>query len=53
MESMVFHHFIDKYSSFGYVDRKFDSLDKLVEFMTKLDNLLGRHIKTLRLDRGN
>ena len=45
-----FDHFIDKYSSFGYVDRKFDGLDKFIEFKVELDNLLGKYIKALRLD---
>ena len=49
----VFDHFIDKNSSFGYIDRKFDVLDKFIEFKVELDNLLGKHIKTLELDRGN
>ena len=48
----VFDHFIDKYSRFGYVDRKSDALDKLIEFKVESDNLLGKHIKALRLDRG-
>ena len=46
----VFDHFIDEYSSFGYVDRKSNALDKLIEFKAKSDNLLGKHIKALRLD---
>ena len=46
----VFDHFIDKYFSFRYVDRKFDALDKFIEFKVELDNLLGNNIKTLRLD---
>ena len=45
----VFDHFIDKYSSFGYVDRKSNALDKLIEFKTEFDNLLGKHIKEFRL----
>ena len=49
----AFDHFIDKYSSFGYIDRKFDAFDKFIEFKAKSDYLLGKHIKTLRLDRGN
>ena len=48
----VFDRFIDKYSSFGYVDRKSNALDKLIEFKAKSDNLLGKHIKALRLDWG-
>ena len=46
----VFDHFIDKYSSFGYIDRKSDAFDKFIEFKVELDNLLGKHIKKLRLD---
>ena len=46
----VFDHFIDKYSRFGYVDRKSNALDKLNEFKAESDNLLSKHIKTLRLD---
>ena len=49
----VSDYFIDKYSRFGYIDRKFDVLDKFIEFKVELDNLLGKHIKTLELDRGN
>ena len=48
----VFDYFIDKYSRFGYVDRKSDALDKLIEFKVESDKLLGKHIKALRLDRG-
>ena len=33
-----------------YIDRKFDALDKFVNFKAESDNLLGKHIKTLRLD---
>ena len=44
---------IDKYFSFGYIDRKFDAFDKFIEFKAESDNQLGRQIKTLRLDRGN
>ena len=40
----------DKYSRFGYIDRKADALDKLNEFKAESDNLLSKHIKTLRLD---
>ena len=43
----VFDYFIDKYFRFGYVDRKSDALDKLIEFKVELDNLLGKHIETL------
>ena len=48
--NQVFDHFIDKYSSFGYINRKSDAFDKFIEFKVELDNLLGKHIKTLRLD---
>ena len=48
----VFDYFIDKYSSFGYVNRKSDALDKFIEFKAKSDNLLGKHIKALRLGWG-
>ena len=46
--------FIDEYS-FGYVyllHRKFDASNKFIEFKVKSDNLLGKHIKALWLDRG-
>ena len=46
----VFDHFIDKYSSFGYIDRKSDAFDKFIEFKAESNNLLGKHIKKLRLD---
>ena len=49
----VFDHFINKYCSFGYVDRKFDTLDTFIEFKAESDNLLGKHIKTLQLDQGS
>ena len=49
----VFDHFIDKYSSFGYIDRKSNAFDKFIEFKAESDNLLSKHIKTLRLNRGN
>ena len=49
----VFDHFIDKYSSFGYIDRKFDALYKFIEFKAESYYLLGKHIKTLWLDRDN
>ena len=49
----VFDHFIDKYSSFGYIDRKSNVFDKFIEFKAESNNLLGKHVKTLRLDRGN
>ena len=48
----VFHHYIDKYSKFGYVDMKSGAMDKLIEFKVELDKLLHKHIKALWLDRG-
>ena len=47
----VFVHFIDKYSSFSYIDRKTDAFDKYIEIKVELDILLGKHIKTLQLDQ--
>ena len=41
----VFDHFIDKYSSFGYIDRKSDAFDKFIEFKAESDNLLGKDAK--------
>ena len=49
----VFDHFINKYSSFEYVDRKSDALDKFIEFKVESDNLLSKHFKTLWLDWGS
>ena len=46
----VFDYFIDKYSSFGYVNRKSDAFDKFMEFKVESNNLLGKHIKKLRLE---
>ena len=46
----VFDHFTDKYSRFGYVDRKSNSLDKFIEFKEKSNNQLGKHIEALQLD---
>ena len=46
-------HFINRYSIFGYIDRKSNAFDKFIEFKAKSNNLLGKHIKTLRLDQGN
>ena len=43
----VFDHFIDKYYEFWCVDRKYDALDKFIEFKAKSDNLLGKYIKAL------
>ena len=52
-EVWVFDHFTNKYSSFQYVDRESDAFDKLIEFKAESDNLLGKHVKVLRLDRGS
>ena len=49
-KTWVFDYFIDKCSRFGYVDGKSNALDKFIEFKAESDNLLGEHIKTLRLD---
>ena len=49
----VFDYFTNKYSRSGYVDKKFDASNKFIEFNVELDNLLGKHIKALRLDRGS
>ena len=46
----VLDHFIDKYSNFGYIDRKSDAFDKFIEFKEESNNLLGKHIKALQLD---
>ena len=48
----VFDHFTDKYYRFGYVDMKYDALDKFIEFKAELDKILRKNTKTLRLDRG-
>ena len=45
--------FMDDYSRFGYVylmHRKFDALDKSIEFKVELENQLGKHIKALQSD---
>ena len=45
-----FINVIYDYSKFGYmylVHKKFDALDKFVEFEVELNNLLGKHIKIL------
>ena len=42
--------FSDDYSRFGYLYRKSNALDKFIEFKTELDNLLAKHMETLRLD---
>ena len=49
-------HFItfsDDYSKFGYLHRRSDALDTLIEFKVGSDNLLGIYIKSLRLDQGD
>ena len=46
----VFDYFIDKCYRFGYIDRKSNVFDKFTEFKVELDSLLGKHIKTIRLD---
>ena len=43
--------FSDDYSRFGHVHRRFDALGTLIEFKVYLDNLLGIHMKSLRLDQ--
>ena len=43
----AFDHFIDKYSRFVYVDRKFEALGTFIEFKAELDSLLDKHIKAL------
>ena len=47
--------FIDDYSSYGYVylmKKKFEVLDKFKEFKAESEKQLGRHIKSLRSNRG-
>ena len=42
--------FRNDYSRFGYMymmHRKFDALDKFIEFKVKLENQLGKRIKAL------
>ena len=45
--------FSDDYSRFEYVDRKSNALDTFIEFKAESDNLLGIHMKSLRLDQGD
>ena len=45
--------FSDDYLRFGYVHRRSDSLDTFIEFKAKSNNLLGIHIKSLRLNQGD
>ena len=45
---------MDDYSRFGYVylmHRKFDTLDKFIEFEAESKNQLGKRIKALQFDR--
>ena len=47
--------FTDDYSRFGsicLIHRKFNALDKFIEFKMEFENQLGKHIKTLQSDRG-
>ena len=53
MESMGIDYFTDKYSRFGYVDRKFEALGTFIEFKAELDSLLDKHIKALWLNQGS
>ena len=46
-KAWVFDHFTNKYSKFGYADRKSDTLDRFIEFKAESDNLLDKHIKVL------
>ena len=46
--------FMDDYSRYGYVylmHRKFDTLDKFIEFEAESKNQLGKRIKALQFDR--
>ena len=45
--------FSDDYSGFGYVHKKSDALGTFIEFKVGLDNQLGIHTKSLRLDQGD
>ena len=47
----VFITFSDDYSRFGCVHRKSNALDTFIEFKAESDNLLGIHMKSLRLDQ--
>ena len=47
--------FIDDYSRYGYVylmKKKSEALDKFKEFKAESEKQLGRHVKSLRSDRG-
>ena len=50
---VYFITFSDDYSRFEYVDRKSNALDTFIEFKAESDNLLGIHMKSLRLDQGD
>ena len=46
---------MEDYSRFGYVYlmyRKFDALDKFIEFKAESENQLGKRNKALRSDQG-
>ena len=45
----AFHHFTNKYSRFGHVHRKSNTLDTFIEFKARLDNLLGKHARNFDL----
>ena len=48
--------FTDDYSKYRYVylmKKKYEVLDKFKEFKVELEKQLGRHIKSLRFDRGS
>ena len=47
--------FTDDYSRYGYVylmRRKSEAFEKFKKFRAKVENQLGKHIKTIRSDRG-
>ena len=47
--------FVDDYSRNGYVylmKRKFETFEKFKEFRAEVENQLGKHIKSIRSDRG-
>ena len=51
-----FMMFTDDYSRFGYVypmHRKFNALDKFIEFKVELENQLGKRIKALQYEGSN
>ena len=54
-EYEYFINFVDNYSRFGHVyllHVKSDSLEKFREYKAKVENQLGKTIKTLWSDRG-